>query len=872
MDKRIAVPAGLAIFVALAVVGMMTIFGSFATSTAEASISDISQDLQGKVDLAKLEQPFSSPLGVTAVVTGTAANATNFSGPAVQQTPEDPGAGARYTFKFKVATAMSAGVDDIILLFDSEFGVPMTIDRSHISISANTVGPVGTAASANESVTPLNVTVEMVGNEGDEPQITITIDDMDTSDGTGGNGIAATAEVTVVIRQSAGVTNPTEEGQDSIAISTSQETTEVGTTDEDLDMGLAHATLAKGMYTPAIIDFNSLGEGRGGEVTAVAKGFEGGTGVTFWLDIDADGVRDTAEIDLCTVQAASSDVATCSFDVNNPPFEPGTSIASTGDCTGTFVETVMTAGTIVGCNYINAIDGDVTPRSASIRNQADLDRQIMELKPSVTASPDEGNPGDTLTIQLKDYLAGALTAITIGGVNITTNADGDLITTETVPASGELSFTIKIPDGIPTGVLKMEIAAASTEDLKITVGSASLTPTPSIVVPNQRVSIIGSGFTDGGAATINSPGTATATDGSVVTIGGETIHFSKINDGALISIDDGGGFSASIDLPVTSSTTDGGIRELKIKDSAGRVGKINLTFQDPSITISPEEGQVSTNVTVSGTNFAAKNNDGNSISITVSYDAGTAGGTNTATATPNSSGSWSVTVQVPSDAPIPSTNTVKASYGTFDANTASTSSGSDAITTVTHKVPKASVSIDLLSGAPGTTITMTASGFKRFTPVTSLEVGTVDVTPSPKPASDVDGKLSFDFVIPGSDTGVQTVELNVGGTTASVGFTVTDDSGVTGVVTPIADALAPLFADDSLDRVFFFNNVTKEWSFYINDPAFSEANDLDELSAGQAYWIKVTMDKSVELNGKSVDLTCVNAGTPEEDCWNQIVY
>jgi hypothetical protein len=860
MDKRIAVPAGLAILVALAVVGMMTIFGYTATSTAEASISDISQDLQGKVDLEKFEQPFSSPLAATANVTGTADNI--WDTPSIQQTPEDPGSNARYTFKFTTNSNLANGVDDIIILWDSEFGVPSVIDRSHISISADTVTNGG---SANESVAPINVTVEMVGTEGDEPQITITVGDMDTSDGTGGNGIAATAEVTLVIRQSAGITNPTEEGSDGIELSTSQETTGVDVTDEDSLAGAA----GDGMYTPAIIDFNSLGEGRGGEVTAVAKGFEGGTGLTFWRDADADGVRDSDEIDLCTITVESSDIGTCDFTIENPPFVAGTGT----DCSGAYSSNALTAASVSGCNFINAIDGDVTPRTSSIRKAADLDRQIMELKPSVSASPDEGNPGDTLTIQLKDYVAGALTAITIGGENITTNADGDAITTETVPSSGELSFTIKIPDGIPTGTLKMEVSnASSAEDLKITVGSASLTPTPSTVVPNQRVSIIGSGFTDGGSATINSPGTAAPTDSSTVTIGGETIHFSKINDGASISIDDGGGFSASIDLPVTSSTTDGGTRELKIKDSGGRVGKVDLVFLEPTISITPEEGRVSTNVTVSGTNFAAKNNDGNSISVTVSYDAGTAGGTNTATATPNANGSWSTTLQVPSDAPIPSTNTVSASYGLFTANTASTSSGSDSITTVSHKVPRAAVSADVLSGGPGTEVTITGTGFKRFTPVATLKVGTIDVTPSPKPSSGVDGSLTVTFAIPGSDTGVQTIELDVGGTTASVGFTVTDDSGVTGVVTPIETALAPLFANNTLDRAFFFNNVTKEWNFYINDAAFSDANDLDEVSSGQPIWIKVTGDTSVELNGSNTDLTCVNPGTSEEDCWNLIVF
>ena len=860
MDKRIAVPAGLAILVALAVVGMMTIFGYTATSTAEASISDISQDLQGNVDLAKFEQPFSSPLAAaTADVTGIADNIWN--GPQIQQTPEDPGANARYTFKFTTNDTLANGVDDIVILWDSEFGVPMTIDRSHISISADTVTNGG---SANESVAPINVTVELVGNEGDEPQITITVGDMDTSDGTGGNGIATSAEVTLVIRQSAGITNPTEEGSDGIELSTSQDTTGIDVTDEDSLAGAA----GDGMYTPAIIDFNSLGEGRGGEVTAVAKGFEGGTSITFWRDVDADGTRDSGEIDLCTVDVASSDIGTCDFTIENPPFTAGTGT----DCSGSFSSNALTAASVSACNFINAIDGDITPRTSTIRNQADLDRQTMELKPSVSASPEEGNPGDTLTIQLKDYVAGALVAITIGGANITTNADGDAITTETVPASGELSFTIKIPDGIPTGTQKMEIEGGSTEDLKITVGSASLTPTPSTVVPNQRVSIIGSGFSDGGSATINSPGTSAPTDNSTVTIGGETIHFSKINDGASISIDDGGGFSASIDLPVTSSTTAGGTRELKIKDSGGRIGKVNLVFESPTISITPEEGRVSTNVTVSGTNFAAKNNDGNSISVTVSYDAGTAGGTNTATATPNANGTWSTTLQVPSDAPIPSTNTVSASYGLFTANTASTSSGSDAITTVSHKVPRAAITADRLSGGPGTEVTITGTGFKRFTPVATLKVGTIDVTPSPKPSSGVDGGLSVTFTIPGSDTGVQTIELDVGGTTASVGFTVTDDSGVTGVVTPIETALAPLFANNMLDRAFFFNNVTKDWNFYINDEAFSDANDLDEVSSGQPIWIKVTGDTSVELNGSTTDLTCVNPGTAEEDCWNLIVF
>ncbi|MCH8744723.1 MAG: hypothetical protein IIB31_03630 [Chloroflexi bacterium] len=167
---------------------------------------------------------------------------------------------------------------------------------------------------------------------------------------------------------------------------------------------------------------------------------------------------------------------------------------------------------------------------------------------------------------------------------------------------------------------------------------------------------------------------------------------------------------------------------------------------------------------------------------------------------------------------------------------------------------------------------MTAFGFKRFTPILILEVGNIDVTPAPKPATDNLGAVTFTFRIPGTDTGVQTVQLDIGNTTASVGFTVTDASGVTGVVTPIADALEPLFTDDTLDRAFFFNNVNKEWDFFINDPDFLSANTLNEVASGHPLWIKVKGDTSVELNGTVFDLTCVNFDTPEEDCWSLIVF
>ena len=58
-----------------------------------------------------------------------------------------------------------------------------------------------------------------------------------------------------------------------------------------------------------------------------------------------------------------------------------------------------------------------------------------------------------------------------------------------------------------------------------------------------------------------------------------------------------------------------------------------------------------------------------------------------------------------------------------------------------------------------------------------MKIGTIEITPAPKPNTDANGMMSFDVLIPGLDVGIQTVEVKVGGTTSSTGFTVTE-SGI----------------------------------------------------------------------------------------------
>jgi hypothetical protein len=821
MNGKIKMYLGLAMVLVVSAMATVGLFAFSAAPTAEAKITNGLTGVADGVGPRGAGEGF-SPLVATTDVTGSITSVT------VVQSPTDPGAAASYTVKFTTDHTLQNGSDTVVVTFDNEVGIPTILDRNNISISADTVSG-GTNPAAGEAIAPLDVTVRLVDEANDKTEVTLTVPDMDSSDNTGGNSIAAGAKVTIIFRQAAGLTNATEGGGDPISVRTSQSTTDVTIT----------------VTTPRLIEISDDDGARGSTITVIGKGFKNSTTTTFWRDADGDGLRDSGELDLCSAVAGSDDVATCTLTITNPPFEPGT-FASGGSCT---------LGALSGCNYINAIDGrSFTSTQATA---TDISRQRYKLEGSVTVSPAEGDPGDTVTIQLKDFPGGALAAgcCDLAGVAITTDDKGTVLTTLVVPASGELNFGINIPDGVPEGKQALRIkepVSGSSRRKTITVGGATIIPTPEDVVANQRLTIIGTGYTEGGATTIN-----LLNDGSSITIGGETIPRTRINDGNTITIDNGGNWSASLDLPVSNATTTEGSHELKVTDSNGRQGTSSLTFFDRIMTVSPSEGRVGTNTTVAGSGFPGKNDDGSSINVTVTYDAG-GGGTTTTTATPDASGNWSVTLRVPTGASIPSTNTVKAEF--TDDNSLKV------ITTLIHEVPRATITLDPISGPPGTTVTLTAEGFKRFSPVETAKVSTTDVTPAPKPSTDDNGSMTFDFIIPGLDIGTQTVEVKVSGTTASAGITVTDSGVPTGSATPVVDAVEPI--GDALVRVFSFNNATKTWTFYDPRPDFADANTIDELVGGAVYWINVTeAQTSILLNNTPRSLTCSG-----DDCWNLLVW
>ena len=820
-------------FIGLAAVMVLAIVVTLGVSTFTSTTSVQAKMAEGVDSEITPTGSLFSPIVAAAAVTG--AKATNGTYTAADtlsshMSNTDPGAAAKYTIEFVTSSggALTAGTGTITMDWDDAFGIPSTIATSNVVMTSSVVAGGDTSRVAGVAVNPTDVTVTFIGVENDQPRIVLTVPDMDPSDGTGGNGIGNTSNVMIICNQSAGITNPTEAQTPTMSVETSADTTAFSGTE------------IKFTDVPRLVELSGKDGGRGDSITATAKGYKNGTTATFWRDADGDGARDAGELDLCSAEVASDDTASCTFTVTVPPFDIGTA-GSSGSCT---------YGSLSDCNFVNAIDG--RQNTKTVAAAADVNSSKFEVEGKVTAVPDSGSPGDNIVIQVEDFTAStALTSIDIAGTAITTLSDGSTtIVSKSTDSAGNLTITVTIPDGVAPGkqALKL-VSGGQTQRDTVTIGGASVTATPSgSVKPNQRITLIGSGFTTGGSATV-----------STITIGGATVASAKINDGSSVTIDNGGSWSSSVDLPVIPATTAGGDIELKVTDSGSREGTSVLTFPARTLSISPTEGRVGTQVSVVGANFPAKNDEGESVTVTVQYDAGT-NKTNSTTVVPDASGNFSASVQVPTNASIPSDNTVKASFD--DAS----STAITVYTTSTHSVPSATIALSNDSGPAGTSVSITASGFKRYSPVTEVLAGTTDVTPSPKPSTDANGQATFDILIPGLDVGAQTIKVTAASTAASAAFTVGADSTVTGVETAVATAVEPL--GDSLVRVFNFNNVTKTWSFYDPRPEFAEANTISELTDGDIYWINVSSAQAdVTLNAKARSLTCADG-----DCWNQIVW
>lgn len=743
----------------------------------------------------------------------------------------NPRSNARYDVTFISPVDLVAGVGEITIELE-DFGFPGSTIPGAVGISSDAYYnnendnrrplAANTAARYNEdgSLIPVEtsyqgglITPTDVRVSGEE--ITISVPDMNPENDRGDN-IMRGDFVTILIRQGSGITNPSEGGGYTGVITNSVNSVEL-TTDEET--------------VPRLVELDETDGGRGTVVKATGKGFKNGTSLGFFRDTNSNGQRDAGEVTLCDVaRVGSDDTGSCTFTVSNPPFT-------------------------VGNNYVGAVDGrGQTANKATDNRHKD---QTFELTPTISASPASGNPGDSILVQMYDFPV----STTVSRVDLARQVENDPATTNIVShnagstgSDGSHNFRMTVPNWAPEGVLDLKVTAGGKSDnITITIGGPVVKSTPSTVLANQRINLVGTGFTP------NSRVCCGAKEGSetidpLMTIGGEEIPVAKINDGDDVRVDSGGNWSASIDLPLTQVTSDEGVREIVVRDSRGRSGTVDVTVPARTVTIDPPVGRGGTVAVVRGENFPSKNDSGDSFNVEITYTS-SAGDLRIST-TPDASGRFEADITIPRLATIPSTNTVRVVYEYGDNDIPVT-------TTVTHRVPEGELSLSRTSGPPGTVVTVQGQGFRTTTPVTSVEIGDIEIPLSPAPYTTSSGGLEFDIQIPDLDTGVQTIEVQIsGGTTASIGFTVTPGDRI-GAETPVAEAVAAM--GDNFVRAFYFNNTTKSWTFY--DPAAGDASTLENFIAGSSYWVLIDADQDVILNRSTRNLTC-----SEGNCWNLIVW
>jgi len=865
MKTRIGTSFGLALMLVMGVFATMLALGAFNAKTIVADVLD--------------------PSVSTSILAGSITAAA---------APNDPGAIAKWTVVFVNEERLAGGTGEIVIEFEDDVKVPEVIDPSDVTITttrfSNSEVPAATAVTGTLVANPQGVNVRLVGSPKDEAEVTLEIGDMEPSTTTEGyqgiegsaihNAAGGDTTVTVIFRQGAGLKNPTE-AKPGFSCSVSGDTpaacyrVKVATTNHATK---STSTQANGALIPRTLSVSANNGERGKVVTVIGKGFRNSTTATVWRDADEDGTRDSGEIDLTTAQVGGDDTFTVTITVNNPPF-----VAGSG-----------TAGSTR--NAINAIDG----RSESLNDSSDFTLPEFQLRGSIKATPSTAAIGDTVQVTIKDFeqpgsgsvstasstatTAGSTAAqgqtgagqpyLTLGGVVME-------VPSFTLNSQGEATFNIDIPNGVAAGSQVLAVAdddssacpdctknyTDTTRRFTMTISSAELTLTPSTdLVPNQTVTVIGRGYTNGGAAEI-----ADSTDASSVLIDGDSTGLkaesaaptNKINEGTKITVDNGGNWSSSIVIPINDTTTTPGAHEFKITDDQGREGIGTLTIAARTVTLSPLESRVGTTVTVSGAGFPADNTKTgaeSTPSVAIKY---TVSGTaqTVATLTPDAGGNINGTFTVPLNAGIPSTNSVTAEY----KYTPTSGSETTSTTATIHEVPRATVTIDPTSGPTGTTVNIVGEGFKTFSTVSELKIGDIDVRPAPIPSTDAQGGFNTTLLVPQLNTGSQAVKAKVSDTVATATYTVIA-AVATATPAPVVGAQAPGVAlatlisnGDNLERVWHFdpskqNEASGGWYLYDTRPIFAAANTVTEISGGKFYWIKVRVDQNATLGGTARSL------------------
>ena len=703
----------------------------------------------------------------------------------VINSPTTPGETATYTIAFQNSNQLVAGSGQIHIKFDSLISVPSSIEKERITISAFGAGT--TIGTSNPLVDP-TITTDSAG----DTVVVITIGDAFPTDPDQSslpawdyNSPNANNGHIISFSALAGIKNSTSPGADAW-VNMSVDGINYNTTD----------------LTVPVFRWLSLSSGsaaRGTVVTVTGKGFSNGGTATVFLEDSTETVL------------GQSDAA-----------------ISGGTFTSTFTVDTNFA---VGRNYINAQDG--TGGTADDPTKGPRHgNQTFILTGKIDLSATTISRGGRLSVTLSDFGGtdghGTVTGISFGGVeaelNDTPYSDHTVTITVTVPPSTTLGTQL-----VAVTTNSNEVAGAYVE-----IAGLTLVVSPSTVVSGQAVTVSGSGFT--------------ARVGKIAEITVGNIPQPQLTNGTevtTVSMDNSGNLVASFTIPNDETTRTPGTYVLRITDSHGRIGEVNVTVPSRTLTLDPTTSKRTSTVSYTGSGYVASN------TVTVSF-----GPTTVDTVTADAEGNISGSFAVPAGAGIPSANRVTATSACTctEGNIAIQLSGA-----ATHTVPGAAITADPVSATSGQTISIVGTGFPGFVSVSDVTIGGISALGGAA-ATDGNGGFTVSALVPelaaGSQSLVTTVGSGTTAVTATTSFTVTT-APTTPVITTsnTEDVFAAEVTADNLVRVWWFSNELQTWSFFDPRPAFAMANTYTTADTGAIVWVNVTAETTFQVR------PCSQAGT-----------
>ena len=778
-------------------------------------------------------------------------------------------------------TRMEAG-SSIELYLEDDFKVPDSIPRDSVYFTVTEPRETKTNSGGRVYVTdPIEIDTDDHYGGDDDWAIQVYLPDFNTGDEFDGfDGPLKGQQLQLVFLKSAGIVNPSEAGTHSVGYSVLNPT-------QDANDG--PQTQLGTVSTAGKISLSDEDNTRGYELTVTGSGFNNGTSAAVHVLADPDTDHDLAamvsaggamETQACGIivqdghragiaTVGSDDKVAVTFEVTVPIFKPG------------------------NVNFICMVDGE--------GRTAGGDVETFKLEPSIRVVPTSANAGDTINVYAQDYpnTNGALASMKIAGQEVfqamipnpsgseridnpnkisvnagTIGNDGSATATFVLPGSisnSALEGTVRIDAAwgtLETWVVgdtsykcdvKAEAGGATdaevcySEDTKLTVTGSILRVSQGEGRANDSITITGEGFGKGSGNNID-PVNITI-DGVPVLVDSDSLT------GGNVEVSNAGQFVATIYLWSPGAGNPAlipGTHTIRVEDRLKFVGSTVVSIVEPSISITPDTLGPRDYLTVTGKDWPVDNQDSDADvgQVEVTVEKGTF--ERTYTVIPDGTGRFTVEHRVRRNVAIPSTQQVEAKYGTEIVKTAS------------FEVPAATIEITPTEGQPGDEISLTVEGMPVYTEVEEITIGGANALGSRTFRTDRDGKVTADGVaIPGLDPGTYSVVMKVGSggsQTVAIGSITVQTEVVAGAVAELPGALSEL--GENLEAVFYFDNVSKEWSFYDPRDEFADLNTLSGLVADQPYWILVeeAVDEVV-LNGRTRSLTCSNG-----DCWNLVVW